>query len=164
MAAKKTTIFVTAPIYWAKVLGEPRPNYDGDAREWTVEVEVTDELREHLKTHRLLDRIKDKNEAYKALLKRVADYVYFEGSPKFGRCQWDSVFKHNIYRRLKGQPLRDVPPTFCGCGYFYLAINNKGEIYPCDFFANFPEFKIGDVFNGFNETSLFFQKMGERIS
>ena len=23
MAAKKTTIFVTAPIYWAKVLGEP---------------------------------------------------------------------------------------------------------------------------------------------
>ena len=61
MAAKKTTIFVTAPIYWAKVLGEPRPNYDGDAREWTVEVEVTDELRDHLKTHRLLDRVKDKN-------------------------------------------------------------------------------------------------------
>ena len=61
MAVKKTTIFVQAPIYWAKVLGAPRPNYDGDAKEWTLEVEVTDELREHLKTHRLLDRIKAKN-------------------------------------------------------------------------------------------------------
>lgn len=61
MAAKKTTIFVRAPIYWAKILGAPRPNYDGDAKEWTFEVEVTDELRDHLKTHRLLDRIKDKN-------------------------------------------------------------------------------------------------------
>jgi len=76
--------------------------------------------------------------------------------------KWDSVFKHNIYGRLKGEAIRNVPPTFCGCGYFYLAVNNRGEIFPCDFFANFPEFKIGDVFNGFNETSLFFRKMGER--
>ena len=114
-----------------------------------------------ISTARHWDRIKDKNEAYKALLKRVADYVYFTGQPKFGRCQWDAVFKNNIYRRLKGQPIRNVPPTFCGCGYFYLAVNNTGEIYPCDFFANFPEFKIGDVFKGFNETAWFFQKMGE---
>jgi radical SAM protein with 4Fe4S-binding SPASM domain len=116
-----------------------------------------------ISTARHWDRIKDKNESYKALLKRVADYVYFEGQPKWGRCQWDSVFKHNIYRRLKGEAIRNVPPTFCGCGYFYLAVNNRGEIFPCDFFANFPEFKIGDVFNGFNETSLFFRKMGEWI-
>ena len=116
-----------------------------------------------ISTARHWDRIKDKNEAFKALFKRVADYVYFEGEPKFGRCQWDSVFHHNIYRRLKGLPIKDVPPTFCGCGYMYLAINNKGEIYPCDFFANFPEFKVGDVFNGFNETALLFKKMGEWI-
>ena len=59
--------------------------------------------------------------------------------------------------------LKSVPPTFCGCGYLYLAVNNKGEIYPCDFFANYPEFKIGDVWNGFNDTAFFFKKMGDWI-
>jgi uncharacterized protein len=107
------------------------------------------------------DLIKDKNEAYKALFKRLADYIYFAGEPQFGRSQWDIALKNNIYRKLKGLPLKQVPPTFCGCGYLYLAVNHKGEIYPCDFFANFPEFKIGDIYAGFNETALFFKKMGD---
>jgi radical SAM protein with 4Fe4S-binding SPASM domain len=109
------------------------------------------------------DMVKDKNEQFKELFRRVADYVYFSGKPKFGRSQWDIAFKNNIYRKLKGIKLKDVPPTFCGCGYLYLAVNHKGEIYPCDFFANFPEFKIGDIYSGFNETALFFKKMGDWI-
>jgi uncharacterized protein len=109
------------------------------------------------------DMVKDKNEQFKELFKRIADYVYFQGKPKFGRSQWDIALKNNIYRKLKGIKLKDVPPTFCGCGYLYLAVNHKGEIYPCDFFANFPEFKIGDIYSGFNETALFFKKMGDWI-
>lgn len=107
------------------------------------------------------DMVKKKNEQFKELFKQVADYVYFSGKPKFGRSQWDIALKNNIYRKLKGIKLKDVPPTFCGCGYLYLAINHKGEIYPCDFFANFPEFKIGDIYSGFNETALFFKKMSD---
>ncbi len=109
------------------------------------------------------DLIKEKNEAYKSLFKRIADYIYFTGEPKFGRSQWDIALKNNLYRKLKGVPLKQVPPTFCGCGYLYLAVNHKGEIYPCDFFANFPEFKIGDIYSGFNETAYFFKKMGDWI-
>lgn len=110
------------------------------------------------------DLIKDKNEAYKALFKKLADYIYFTGEPKFGRSQWDIALKNNLYRKLKGLHLKQVPPTFCGCGYLYLAVNHKGEIYPCDFFANFPEFKIGDIYSGFNETTLFFKKMGDWLN
>lgn len=109
------------------------------------------------------DMVRDKNEQFKELFRRIADYVYFSGQPKFGRSQWDIALKNNIYRKLKGIALKDVPPTFCGCGYLYLAVNNKGEIYPCDFFANYPEFKIGDVWSGFNDTALFFKKMGDWI-
>jgi len=110
------------------------------------------------------DLIKEKNEAYKELFKKLSDYIYFTGEPKFGRSQWDVALKNNLYRKLKGISLKQVPPTFCGCGYLYLAVNNKGELYPCDFFANFPEFKIGDIYSGFNETALFFKKMGDWLN
>jgi len=109
------------------------------------------------------DMVKEKNDQFKELFKRIADYVYFSGKPKFNRSQWDIALKNNIYRRLKGIKLKDVPPTFCGCGYLYVVINHNGEIYPCDFFANFPEFKIGDIYLGFNETAYFFKKMGDWI-
>jgi uncharacterized protein len=109
------------------------------------------------------DMVRDKNERFKELFQRIAQYVYFTGQPKFGRSQWDIALKNNIYRKMKGMVLKDVPPTFCGCGYLYLAVNNKGEIYPCDFFANYPEFKIGDVWDGFNDTAFFFKKMGDWI-
>lgn len=109
------------------------------------------------------DMVKEKNEQFKELFRKIADYVYFQGQPKFGRSQWDIALKNNIYRKIKGIKLKDVPPTFCGCGYLYLAVNHKGEIYPCDFFANFPEFKIGDIYTGFNETAFFFKQMGDWI-
>lgn len=109
------------------------------------------------------DMVKNKNEQFKDLFKRIADYVYFQDEPKFNRSQWDIALKNNIYRKLKGQPLKDVPPTFCGCGYLYLAIDSKGEIFPCDFFVNFPEFKMGDIYSGFNDTTFFFKKMGDWI-
>jgi uncharacterized protein len=107
------------------------------------------------------DVLQAKNDDYIKLFNKLADFIYFTGEPKFGRCQWDIAFHNNIYSHLKGKELKKVPPTFCGCGYLYLAVNNKGELYPCDLFANFPEFKMGDIYTGFNENSVFFKKMGD---
>lgn len=56
--AIRTTVFATGKIYWAKIIGEPRPNYEGTAREWSYEFEPDDIT--FLKEHRLLDRLKDK--------------------------------------------------------------------------------------------------------
>jgi uncharacterized protein len=109
------------------------------------------------------DAIRERNDEFITLFKRLADYLYFSGEPKFGRCQWDMAFRHNIYKKNKQLPIKNVPPTFCGCGYLYVAVNNKGDLYPCDFFANFPELKMGDIYTGFNENAIFFKKMGEWI-
>jgi hypothetical protein len=52
-----TTVFVTGKVYWAKVIGEPRLNYDGDGKEWTYDF-VPDDTT-FLKEHMLLDRLKE---------------------------------------------------------------------------------------------------------
>jgi uncharacterized protein len=114
-----------------------------------------------ISTTRHCDSIKINVDEYISLFRRLADHLYFGEKPQFGKCQWDIAFKNNIYRKLKGYDLKEVPPTFCGCGYLYLAVNDKGDLYPCDFFANYPEFKMGDVYTGFNDTSFFFKKMGD---
>lgn len=57
----RSTVFVSGKVYWAKIFGDPRPNYDGDAREWTIEL-VPDDVQ-FLKDHKLLDRLKDKEDA-----------------------------------------------------------------------------------------------------
>lgn len=61
-AVNKATVFVSGKLYWAKVLGEPRPNYGGDAREWTFELEPDEKGLALLKQHKLTDRLKDKYE------------------------------------------------------------------------------------------------------
>ena len=61
-AVNKATVFMSGKLYWAKVLGEPRPNYGGDAREWTFEFEPDEEGLKVLKQHKLTDRLKDKYE------------------------------------------------------------------------------------------------------
>ena len=62
MAVSKATVFMSGKLYWAKVLGEPRPNYGGDAREWTFEFEPDENGIALLKKHKLTDRLKDKYE------------------------------------------------------------------------------------------------------
>ncbi len=61
-AVNKATVFLSGKVYWAKVIGAPRPNYGGDAREWTFEFEPDAEGLKVLKQHRLTDRLKDKYE------------------------------------------------------------------------------------------------------
>lgn len=61
-AANKATVFMSGKVYWAKVLGEPRPNYNGDGREWAFEFEPDEDGAKLLKQHKLTDRLKDKYE------------------------------------------------------------------------------------------------------
>src|SRR6185312_15230097 len=55
--ADYTTVYATGKLYWAKILGKPVTNYDGDGREWTYQF-VPDDVS-FLKEHRLLDRLKE---------------------------------------------------------------------------------------------------------
>lgn len=60
MVAKKTTAFIKGKINWAKVLGDPVPNYDGNAREWSFEVEPDEAGIKKLVDLGFADRIKGK--------------------------------------------------------------------------------------------------------
>ncbi len=53
-----TTVFVPGTVYWAKIIGGPVSNYEGDGKEWTYEL-VPDDVT-FLKEHKLLDRLKDR--------------------------------------------------------------------------------------------------------
>ena len=59
-AVNKATVFITGKIYWAKVLGEPRLNYNKDGREWGFELELGEEGIAAFKKHKVVDRIKGK--------------------------------------------------------------------------------------------------------
>lgn len=59
-AVNKATVFITGKIYWAKVLGEPRLNYNKDGREWGFELELGKDGIAAFKKHGVVDRIKGK--------------------------------------------------------------------------------------------------------
>lgn len=59
-AVNKAVEFLSGKLYWAKVLGTPRPNYGGDAREWTFEFEPDEAGVAIIKKHKLTDRLKNK--------------------------------------------------------------------------------------------------------
>lgn len=49
-----------------------------------------------------------------------------------------------IYKRISG----------CGSGTEYMAVTPWGDLYPCHQFVGEEKFKLGDVFNGVNNTSI----------
>lgn len=51
------TVFVSGTIYWAKIVGDPVPNYEKTAKEWVYDF-VPDDTT-FLKENRLLDRLKE---------------------------------------------------------------------------------------------------------
>jgi hypothetical protein len=63
MATSKAVEFLSGRLFWAKVTGNPVPNYGGDAREWTFEFEPDEKGVAILKTHKLDDRLKEKEDA-----------------------------------------------------------------------------------------------------
>lgn len=61
MSRKRETVYLSGKLFWAKVLGPPRTNYGGDAREWTFELEPDEASLEILREHGVEDRVKDKS-------------------------------------------------------------------------------------------------------
>lgn len=62
-SVSKATVFMQGKVYWAKVLGAPRPNFDGDAKEWTFEFEPNEAGLQEVLKHGLGDRLKGKGYA-----------------------------------------------------------------------------------------------------
>lgn len=61
MTKKRDTVYMHGKIYWAKIFGAPRTNYNEDGREWAFEFEPDANGIEILvKEHKLKDRLKDK--------------------------------------------------------------------------------------------------------
>ncbi len=62
MSNNSTIVFVTGRLYWPKIVGDRslHLNYEQDAREWSYEL-VPDDTS-FLKEHKLLDRLKDKED------------------------------------------------------------------------------------------------------
>lgn len=60
---ESTTVFATGRLYWAKIVGDGalHDNYERTAREWSLEFVPNDVS--FLKEHKLLDRLKDKEDA-----------------------------------------------------------------------------------------------------
>jgi hypothetical protein len=69
-AAPKAIEFMSGILYWAKILGAPRLNYNGDGTEWTVEFMPDANGIAVLKKHKLLDRLKVKDDRTNVLVLR----------------------------------------------------------------------------------------------
>ncbi|MDR2899452.1 MAG: thioether cross-link-forming SCIFF peptide maturase [Clostridiales bacterium] len=75
------------------------------------------------------------------MMNKGADYNFFHFMVDLsgGPC---------VYKRMAG----------CGAGTEYLAVTPEGDLYPCHQFVGIHSFKIGDVFNGIENTEV-----GERF-
>lgn len=60
--SENITTYLRGVAHYAKVLGEPRDNYTGDNREWTVELELSPAGVEQLMDLKLGDRVKRKDD------------------------------------------------------------------------------------------------------
>lgn len=58
MSRKRETLYLTGKLYWAKVFGAPRTNYNEDGREWTFEFEPDADSVAALTERGLGDRVK----------------------------------------------------------------------------------------------------------
>lgn len=60
--AKKNVHVIRGIANWAKVLGDPVPNYGGDGKEWTIDITPDEEGRATLKELELDGRLKNKGD------------------------------------------------------------------------------------------------------
>lgn len=68
-----------------------------------------------------------------------------EGKPiTFYHYMLDLAHGPCIYKRISG----------CGSGTEYLAVTPWGDLYPCHQFVNDPAYKLGDIWNGIQNTEL----------
>ncbi len=62
MASTKAVEFISGELYWTRILGQPHANYAKDGREWSLEVEPDEQGVLTLKKHKLLDRLKERED------------------------------------------------------------------------------------------------------
>ena len=53
---------ITGNAHWAKVIGDPKPGYDGNSREWSLDVAIDESTVEFFKEQGLSKRIKNKGD------------------------------------------------------------------------------------------------------
>lgn len=88
---------------------------------------------------------------YIKLFQKIVDIVY---SYKHVTSTLDTAFRSNIARKRQGLPT--VPlGLFCGSGFHYLAVDWEGNIFPCDYFIVYPEFKIGTIYTDIDKDRIF---------
>lgn len=91
MSKKRDTVYMHGTLYWAKIFGAPRTNYNEDGREWAFEFEPDEDGVADLRERGLYDRMKTKfkkdgsirrgyedREPYLVLKRKELDY---EGKP-----------------------------------------------------------------------------------
>lgn len=59
---KRQTLVIRGKASYAKILGEPRPNYNKDGKEWTIDLLLTDAGVKQIEDLGIKDRIKSKPE------------------------------------------------------------------------------------------------------
>lgn len=57
MSKKRETVYLTGKIFWAKIFGPPRTNYNEDSREWAFEFEPNEEAVAMIAERGLSDRL-----------------------------------------------------------------------------------------------------------
>jgi uncharacterized protein len=87
-------------------------------------------------------------------VKKIIDYNYDERKGvEF--MMWFEIY--DAYTSGKRNPLFHMKPHFCGTGDRYIFVTPTGDIYPCDWFFGLDKYKLGDVYNGYDNT--FFNKI-----
>lgn len=86
--------------------------------------------------------------------KKIVDHVYFEDKFNTGKTNFDRGLSSNLYPMVKGRPLDNRQPYFCGCGYLYMSVDVNGDIYPCDWFCGLGKLKYGNIETGIVEENV----------
>lgn len=85
-----------------------------------------------------LDELKNEYE-------KLGEYLYKE------KLNGRSLNFYHFKIDLSSGPCLGKMSFGCGAGVEYLAVDTKGDIYPCHFLKEFEEFKIGNIYDGIYE-------------
>ncbi len=105
MANNTQIVTIRGKTSYAKILGDPVPNYAKDGKEWKMDLEISKETAKELKGYGIGDRVKMKTD-------------YLDGKPHI-------TFKQREFRinPKTGEETRNDPPT---------VVDIKGQPWPQD--------------------------------
>ena len=104
------------------------------------------------------DKVINYKNEYIELFKKIVDICYPVKNPNL-KLNLDVYCKTNIYKQVHGDTKFNFQSSFCGASFSYLAIDYKGDIYPCDYFSAYPEWKLGDIYKGLDSKNRIFEKL-----